>query len=103
MGEHMDYEALCRQIMAGLKSSGNRLPIYQALSQFPSPDHVPRLLNAWNTLYPKVVLFDELERVLDDEEELQVWERLMGQSVKSGSLSASTTMTSVVCGCTARS
>jgi hypothetical protein len=87
----MDYEALCRQIMAGLKSPRDRLPIYQALSQLPSPDHVPKLLKAWNTLYPKVVLFDELERVLDDEEELQAWERLTGQSVKSGHLLASTT------------
>lgn len=53
----MDYEALCRQIMAGLKARHDRMPIYQALSQLPSPDHVPKLLNAWNRLYPKVVLF----------------------------------------------
>jgi hypothetical protein len=87
----MDYETLCRQIMAGLKAPHDRMPIYQALSQLPSPDHVPKLLHAWNLLYPKVVLFDELERVLNDQEELQVWERLTGQSVKSGAISASTT------------
>ncbi|WNG24845.1 hypothetical protein F0U62_13120 [Cystobacter fuscus] len=87
----MDYTAMCQQIMAGLKAPHDRLPIYQALSQLSSADEVPKLLNAWNLLYPKVVLFDELERVLDDKEELQVWERLTGQSVKSSQLSAITT------------
>lgn len=87
----MDYDALCRQIMAGLKSPRDRLSIYEALAQLPSAEHVPKLLQAWNLLYPKTVLFDELERVLDDQEELQVWERLTGQSAKSSRLSAVTT------------
>lgn len=87
----MDYEALCRQIMTGLRAPRDRLLIYQALSRLSSPNEVPRLLEAWSRLYPKMVLFDELERVLNDQEELQAWERLTGQSVRSGSILASTT------------
>ncbi|NPC46524.1 hypothetical protein HPC50_05465 [Corallococcus exiguus] len=87
----MDFAALCLQIKKGLDAPKDRMLIYQALSQLSSPDQVPKLLQAWNLLYPNLILFDELERVLDDKEELQAWERLTGQSVKWGSISATTT------------
>ncbi|NOJ92696.1 hypothetical protein D7W82_07615 [Corallococcus sp. CA049B] len=87
----MDFAALCLQIKKGLDAPKDRMPIFQALSQLSSPDQVPKLLQAWNLLYPNLILFDELARVLDDKEELQAWERLTGKSVKAGAISATTT------------
>jgi hypothetical protein len=86
----MDFDTLCKQIKKGLESSGEHMLVFQALSQLTSPDQVPKLLQSWALLYPKTALLDELRRVLDDKEELQAWERLMGQSVTAGSLGATT-------------
>lgn len=87
----MDYQALCQQIMQALQSPRDRMRLYAALAQLRSPGDLPKLLAAWNLLYPGKVLFDELERALDESEELKAWELLMGQSPLSGQLSASTT------------